>query len=140
MRQLRRAASAGPHPPCDAAEWAGWLPEGAGMHHCGWDKVMCDREGHVVRLTMSTAAKRKQRAGGSPSAEPDAAAGTGGGNPSGDAGPAAPSEAGSPHGLLLPELARLPRLHTLTHELCSLVNSSLPAEWGLPGAFPALVK
>lgn len=144
MRRLRAAAahSQGGQPARCAAlgRLAGWSPADD-IHHCRWALVSCDAQQRVTLINLSRAApvpasdaaaasaagRNAQLAGGSGGSSGDITAGNATGVTSGP-------------GLLLPGLARLPALQRLVIEVCDLSSSSLPREWGQPGAFPSLTR
>lgn len=89
-----------------------WQPNDA-RPHCSWRLVQCTRTGHVARIDLEWDTV--------PPLGSDAQSG------------AAP--------LLLPELARFSALHKLTLNLYYAPPvAAIPSQWGLPGAFPALVE
>lgn len=144
---MRRLRQAGNQPPCTTFGWACWQPADEGAHHCRWDVVLCDSEGHIVRIALAGHPDSAKAASTAPdlTTGPSAGAARDGGNSSAGSGgssaaAAAPAAGSGPHGLLLPELARLQRLRSLIFEHCNLAGSLIPAEWGQPGAFPALTR
>ncbi len=91
--------------------WHGWQPSDA-RPHCSWRRVECSSTGHVTSIV----ARWDTRPPPSSKAQPRAA-----------------------HVLLLPDLARFGALRQLTIELEDAPPlAAIPAQWGLPGAFPAL--
>lgn len=107
--------------------------------HCEWEWVLCDGTGHVTSLTIAMAASRAANAtGGRDQATQED--GGGGGNATG-----ASTRGSSQPALLPPAMARLSRLETLFLQPQGagkepLALAAIPAEWGQPGAFPALKR
>lgn len=91
--------------------WGGWQP-GDAAPHCKWQHVQCGPQGRVTGLWLSWE-----------TVPPPTAAAAG----------------GKRAHLLLPELARFGSLRELTLDLYYAPPlAAIPAEWGLPGAFPSL--
>lgn len=146
MRQFRAAAvaSKGHQPaPCpSAALLDSWQPA-ADLHHCLWAQVKCNEQQQVVNIDLALAtlvAEHKAGATSPDSSSGSSGSGRGTSGSSGGSGNKAGGSMVANTGVLLPGLARLPALTHLEIEACDLSSSSIPAEWGQPGAFPALTE
>lgn len=139
MRELRAAATAavGGRPPlCPAtARLAGWRPEDS-THHCQWAQVACNTQQRVTNIDLAQLPVTSNGAS-PPTAIGDGQLAGGGSVDSRDDDEVNRGRATS-QGVLLPSLARLPVLKRLVFETCDLSSSSIPVEWGQPGAFPSL--
>ncbi|PRW45736.1 serine threonine- kinase receptor R831 [Chlorella sorokiniana] len=120
-----------------------WNVNSSAALHCTWDLVMCNREGYVTSLTVDV----RDGSGAAASSESSSSAGSGGNAGSPQAGKVAETDRSSdpPPGPLLPALARLSQLKALVIEPVGTTDNPfplgvIPAEWGHPGAFPALTN
>ncbi|PRW45625.1 hypothetical protein C2E21_6054 [Chlorella sorokiniana] len=136
MRQLRAAAVTAAHgrpAPCATAiGMAGWRAED-NIHHCRWARVACDERQRVKHIELGKAAVVTAMSGAAVGSPSGGGGGGGGGGSVADGNTASLS-------VLLPGLARLPELTRLVLEECDLSGSSIPSEWGQPGAFPSLTR
>lgn len=131
MRALR--ASVQDARPGNASPQRFWQADNDAAH-CTWEWVTCDRQGHVSSLMVDI----NGSGGAANSSGTGAAAGAGRTAVANSSGPAPP-------GPLLASLASLSRLQSLSIQPVGLIHdpvplAAIPAEWGHPGAFPALTR
>lgn len=137
MRELRAAATAAAGGCPAAARLAGWRP-GDSTHHCQWAQVACNAQQRVTNIDLTQLPVTSNGKALPPASSDGQLEGSGSGSGDGSGDSEVDSGTAPSPGVLLPSLARLPVLKRLVFETCDLSSSSIPVEWGQPGAFPSL--